>query len=273
MFAFMKSFLGIKGQQVGRDMVDALVAFDPKSATQAQLQVMEQDLDKTGLLLAQLRAELDREIREAQAATANYNRLIAAAEHLENQIAGTADPAQRAQLEQSLGTLVGKLEELRPEVDSEEQDVVEARRLLDETEAAYREKAQALAEARKVLERAGRDMSRAKIDQERNEARARKAAEVAGLRGGQDNKLHTALDAMRRQADEARAKAEAARVKAEILTSHAPGGALGDRNIEAALQAVGTGRASGSASERLAALRVGGRAPAAALPAPGRKPD
>lgn len=255
MFSFMTSFLGAKGKEIGQEVVQALVEMDPEAATQAQLEQMEKDLDQAGLVLQKIRADHDREVREADAATKRYDQMMAAAEHLQKQLDDPATPADRKPgLETSLAKLVAQLEEFAPEVDRERADVVEVQALLDEAHEAYKIKAQALAQAKQKLDRAKRDMQRASMEQERSEEKARRAAEVAGLRQGTGNKLNVALDAMQRRAEEARAKAAASKMKSEAL-SQVASAPEGDPNIAAALKAVeGTAR-PGNLSDRLSALK------------------
>lgn len=255
MFSFMKSFLGAKGQQLGQELVQAIVEIDPEAATQAQLDQMEKDLDETGLVLQKIRVDYDREVREAETAEKRYNQMLAAAEHLQAKIAAT--PAgEQAPLEASLVKLLGQLEEFAPEVDQERRDVTDMQGLLDEAQAAYKTKAEALTKAKQNLDRAKRDMQRASIEQERAEDKARRAAEVAGLRGGgSGNKLNIAVDAMKRRAEDARAKAATARMKSDALTA-AVSPVDGDANIAAALKAVeGAGAGATSLADRLQALK------------------
>lgn len=268
MMQFFRTLLGVKGEKLGQGVVDALVELDPKSASAAQLRVMEQDLDKAGQLLTRLRADFQRERKEAVEARENYGRRLAAAEHLNNQLAGAAAD-KRASLEASLATLLTQLEELQGEVEVEEREADEAETLVAEAEAAYREKAKALTEAKSALTKAERDMERAKIQESREKQRADRAAEVAGLRASGTSKLTVAVDAMSRRAEQARVNAEAARLKAQALTDLAgtskPG--LGDPNIEAALQAVGGAAAPAlPIGDRLA--RLTGKPAQKALPAP-----
>lgn len=268
MMQFFRTLLGVKGERLGQQVVDALVELDPKSASAAQLRVMEEDLDKAGQLLTRLRADFQRERREAVEARENYGRRLAAAEHLSHQLE-SAPADRRPSLESSLSTLLTQLEELKGEVEVEEREADEAEALVAEAEAAYREKAKALTEAKTALTKAERDMQRAKIEEERAAERANRAAEVAGLRAGSGSKLTVAVDAMSRRAEQARVNAEAARMKAQALNDLSsrdkPG--LGDPNIEAALAAVGTGGASSlPLQERLA--RLSGKPPMKALPSP-----
>lgn len=269
MMQFFKTLIGVKGDQLGRQLVDAIVELDTKAATETQLRVMEQDLDKAGQLLSRLRAECDKERREAVEARTHYNRLLAAAEHLNTRLASAGDD-ERLTLESSLNNLLTQLESSRDEAEVEEREAVDAEQLVAEAEAAYREKAKALSEAKATLTKAQRDMERARIQEEREQERSERAAQVAGLRAGGASKLNVAVDAMQRRAEQARMNAEAARLKARALTdlSSRSGTSMGDPNIEAALKAVtGGGSTPGlSPSERLAKLT--GRPPSAALPPP-----
>lgn len=253
MFSFLTSFIGVKGKQLGKDLVEAIVAVDPEAATQAQLEQMEKDLDQAGMVIQKLRTDYEREVREAEAADKRYNQLMAAAEHLQDKIA-TASEAEKLGLETSLGKLVAQLEEFAPQVEQERKDVEDVQALLNEAQAAYKSKAESLAKAKQNLDRAKRDMQRANIQQERAEEKAKRAAEVAGLRGAESSKLTVAVDAMQRRADEARAKAAAAQMKTEALSKVATP-ADGDANVLAALKAVEGNASSGSISERLAALK------------------
>lgn len=256
MFSFMKSFLGVKGKQLGQEIVAALVEIDPESATQAQLDQMEKDLDRAGMVLQKIRSDYEREVREAEAATKRYDQMMAAAEHLQARLeqAGAAD---RAPIEASLATLVGQLEAFAPEVDQEKRDVVEVQALLDEAQAAYKAKAESLSKAKQNLDRAKRDMQRAVIQKDRAEDKARRAAEVAGLHGGGTNRLTVAVDSMHRKAEEARASAEAAAMKAQTMTAIHTDTTGDDPLIAEAMRAAQTGTAGGAnPADRLAALKA-----------------
>lgn len=255
MFGFMKSFVGVKGKQLGREIVEAIVEIDPEGATQAQLEQMEKDLDKAGELLQKIRMDYEREVREADEATKRYDKMMAAAEHLQNKLADpTTGASEKAGIEGSLVKLISQLEEFAPEVEQEKQDVVEVKALLDEAQAAYRAKAETLSKAKQGLDRAKRDMQRASMQQERAEEKAKQAAEVAGLRGDSGNKLSIAVDAMTRKAEEARIKAAAATMKTEALAHVRPGGG-DDPLIADAMRAVESKGSGGNLTDRLAALK------------------
>lgn len=254
MLSFMKSFLGVKGEQIGQDIVRAIVELDPESATQAQLDQMEKDLDQAGAVIQKIRADYDREVREADAATKRNEQMLAAAEILQNKLDAAAESDKLA-LETSLSKLIAQLEEFAPQLEQEKQDVVEVKALLDDAQAAYRAKAEALGQAKAKLERAKRDMQRAVIEEERAAEKAKRAAEVAGLRQSSGSKLTVAVDAMQRRADEARSKAEASKLKAQTLNTVVNPNAEDANIAEALRQAQGGGAPQGSLSDRLAKLK------------------
>lgn len=252
MFAFLKALGTNHGKKMVRDVTDHIIAMDPATASAAQLEVMERDLDNAGREIGKLRVDAQRERREAVDAEANFNRLLAAAENLQNQLNSEADETRKASLNASLGTLVTKLEEAKASVDTECGEADEAEALLAEAEQIYKEKGEALMGAKKALAQAAGDLKRANIQAERAEQMAESRARVAGLRSNEVGGLNGAVDAMKRQADEARGKAEAARMKVKVLVPQNV--ADEDPNIKAALAATGVSAMLGSPSDRLAAL-------------------
>ena len=122
---------------------------------------MEQNLDQLGQQVARARLSYDKEMREANAIQALSTQRMAAADQLQRQAEAETDPAKKAELERSLGTLVTMLEQMAPEVDREKKDVVDAKEFLEMLEKTYAEAGGKLREGRSQLERAQRDMARA----------------------------------------------------------------------------------------------------------------
>ena len=67
MYAFVRNMIGVKSDQAVNSAIEAIVRWDPKSATEAELRTMEQHLDALGRQVAEARMTLDREKREADA--------------------------------------------------------------------------------------------------------------------------------------------------------------------------------------------------------------
>ncbi|BBK43519.1 hypothetical protein STVA_35390 [Allostella vacuolata] len=253
MLIFIRNLLGVKADQAVQAGVEALVRWDPKAATEAELRTMEGHLDQLGMEVARARQAYDREKKEAVAIQELSRQRMAAAEHLERQIETEADAGRKAALERSLGTLVAMLEEMAPEVEREARDAEDAQSFLEMLEKSYAEAGGKLKQARSELERAQRDMSRAEQQRaaaERQSDAARRAAGLASSTSG----LSVALKAMKDSAERDLASAEAAAAKTRLLTPTRP--EKDDDNIAAAMAAA-SGRAAPaqSLSERLAALK------------------
>ncbi|HEX6978693.1 MAG TPA: hypothetical protein VF342_05295 [Alphaproteobacteria bacterium] len=253
MLAFIRNLIGVKTDRAVQSALEALVQWDPTAATEAELRTMEQHLDELGVQVAEARAAHEREQKEADAIAKLAQQRMAAAERLERQLAAETDPARKAELERSLETLVGMLEQMAPEVDREAADATDAREFLEMLENAYAQAGTKLKAARSELSRAHRDMARADQQRAMAERRAEAARQAAGLAGATSG-LSVALKAMQDRAAKDLAAAEAANAKAKLLQPTRP--EKDDPNIAAALAAVSGDRpAPANLTERLAAIR------------------
>jgi chromosome segregation ATPase len=254
MFSFIRNLVGVKTDNAVNSAIETIVRWDPKSATEAELRSMEQQLDQLGLQVAQARAAYEKEKREADAIVALSHQRMAAAEQLNQRLASETDPGSRLALEKSLSTLVVMLEQMAPDIDREKQDETDAETFLRALEDTYQQAGQKLRGARGELQRAQRDMSRAEQQRQVAEQRAEAARQAAGLTGATSG-LSVALKAMQDNAARNLAQAEAANAKAMLLKPTKP--EQDDPNIAAAMAAV-SGRSIPSASlgDRLAQLRI-----------------
>lgn len=254
MLAFIRNLVGVKTDQAVRNAVEALVQWDPKSATEAELRTMEEHLDRLGRQVAEARVAYDREKKEADAIAQLSRQRLAAAEHLQRQIEGEADPARKATLEKSLETLVGLLEQMAPEVEREAQDATDAEEFLRMLEQTYAQAGEKLKSARSELTRAERDMARASQQRSVADQRAEAARQAAGLSSATSG-LGMALKAMQDSAARELAAAETANAKARLLKPTRP--EEDDPDIKAALQAAtGAPPTPTGLSDRLAAIRA-----------------
>lgn len=254
MLAFMRNLVGVKTDQAVRSAVEALVQWDPKSATEAELRTMEEHLDRLGRQVAEARAAYEREKKEADAISQLSRQRLAAAEHLQRQIDQEGDPGRKATLKKSLETLVGLLEQMAPEVDREAADATDAEEFLNMLEQTYQQAGEKLKSARSELGRAEREVARAAQQRTVAEQRAEAARQAAGLSSATSG-LGMALKAMQDTAARELAVAEAANAKARLLKPTRP--EEDDPNIKAALQAAtGALPAPTSLSGRLEAIRA-----------------
>jgi len=254
MLVFMKNLIGVKMDKAAAAGIEALVRWDPKSASEAELRTMEQRLDELGHEVALARQCYDREAREADAIQALSQQRMAAAEQLQRQIDADSDPARKTALEKSLETLVSMLEQMTPEIEREKSEAADAKDYLTMLEQTYAEAGGKLKTARSELERAQRDMGRAAQQREQADRQAEAARRAAGL-ASQTSSLTVALKAMQDAAAKDLASADAQMSKARLLRPTRP--EQDDPNIAAAL-AVADGKpaAPQSLNERLAALKA-----------------
>jgi chromosome segregation ATPase len=254
MLKFVKNMFGVKMDQAVEAGIQALVRWDPKSASEAELRTMEQHLDELGREVALARQSFDREHKEADAIQQLSDQRMAAAEQLQRQSATETDPPRKAALEKSLGTLVTMLEQMAPDVAREKQDAVDAKEFLDMLTSTYAEAGGKLKTARSELERAQRDMGRAAQQRDQAERQAEAARRTAGL-ASTTSSLTVALKAMQDTASKDLASADAAMSKARLLRPTKP--EEDDPNIAAAMAITqGQPAVPQNLDERLAALRI-----------------
>lgn len=256
MISFIRNLLGVKTDQAVQGAMEALVRWDPKSATEAELRTMEQHLDDLGRQVAEARAAFNREQKEADEIQALSAQRMAAAEQLQRQTDAEADPARKASLEKSLETIVAMLEQMAPDIEREVRDAKEAKEFLELLEKSYSDAGAKLKAARSELSRAERDMHRAEQQKDFAERQAEAARRAAGLSSSTSG-LNVALKAMQDAAAKNMAEAEAANSKAKLLRPTEP--EKEDPNIAAAMAAAsGKAPAPQSLSDRLAALKAKG---------------
>ncbi len=229
----------------------AVVAFDPETASEAQISLMEEELDKLGKRVGKAEMDVKKDHDETQALLTQYDRYLAAAERIEGQLEG-AEEGQRSKLEESLEKLVSELERLNPEIERERREDQEAEAFATELRQAYDVAAEKLKKAQVQLKQAQRRMEQARMKKERALERAEGVRQAAGLSSSMGG-LDTALNAMDKETEKAETTSRAAELKI---------GAFGqteitdDPNIAEALEAADKPALPASSTrDRLSALR------------------
>ena len=253
MITFIRNLVSVKADRAVNNAVEAIVRWDPKSATEAELRTMEQHLDDLGRQVAQARIAFDKEKREADAIMTLSQQRMAAAEQIQQRIEAEQDTGRKSELERSLGTIVTMLEGMASDVEREKQDAVDAGDFLRSLESTYQQAGQKLKSARDDLNRAQRDMGRAEQQRDMAQQRAEAARQAAGLSTATSG-LSVALKAMQDNATRNLADAEAANSKAKLLAPTRP--EQDDPNIASAMaQVQGKQPTPINLNDRLAALR------------------
>ena len=122
----MYAFISQHGRRKGptsavNGAMEAIVRWDPQSATEAELRTMEQHLDELGQQVAKARQGYDKEQREADAIQTLSKQRMAAAEQIQHQMDTAGDATQKTALEKSLTTLITMLEGMSADVEREKQ--------------------------------------------------------------------------------------------------------------------------------------------------------
>ena len=233
MLQFMRNLVGVKADKAVQAGVEALVRWDPQSASEAELRTMEQHLDELGQQVARARLSYDKETREADAIQAFRRSAWPPRINCKARLRQKPIRRRRQSLERSLTTLVTMLEQMAPEVDREKKDVVDAKEFLEMLEKTYADAGGKLREGRSQLERAQRDMARAGQQRQMAEQQADAARQAAGL-STTTSSLNVALKTMQDAAARDLANAEAANMKAKLLKPTQP--EQDDANIARAMQ-------------------------------------
>lgn len=249
-FNFMKSFTKTKTRDAGKSIVQTIASWDPEAASAAEIEMMEERLDKLTQQVAEARSSYQKEQKEADEINSLYDQRMKAAELLSGKLSEA--PENAAEIEKALDLLITEMEAMKPEIEQEMIEAVEAKEFMSELEEVAKAAAGKLKTARKTLDQAKRGMERAKIKQERAKDRAEQSAALAGLRNDSDN-IGSALSAMQRETEKANAKADALTTKAKLLAPSAE--EKGNSLIAQALSEVKGEAKPTNIADRLAALK------------------
>ena len=249
---FLKHYGVNKAGEVLEDFTAAVVAFDPETASKAQIAMMQAELQKLGRRLAEAEAEVRREHQETAALRKIYQDYLQAAQVLETSLIESEGHQNHAEIEGSLARTITKLEQLKPEIEREEQEDREVEAWRSELRHSFDALGRKLQQAQSELTSARRQMDMARLQKERAEEQDRQAREASGI-SGSISALSVALDSMNQQTAKLRAEAETLQLKAGLFQTEQ---LESDPHIAAALQtARGTqGTSARSLSDRLAAL-------------------
>lgn len=249
---FLKNFGATKASTMLEDFAGAVVAFDPETASRTQIAMMEDELDRLGLRLAEAEEEARREREETAEIEHKYEKYLKAAGVLETQLADEQDPDEVGRLEASLSRIVSRLEELKSEIEREQREDQEVTVWCNELRDAFETLAQKLRTAHHDLRSAQRQMETAKLQRDRAQEANRRAKEAAGMVNSM-NAMSVALDKMNEETARARAEADTLNLKANLFRTDQLDD---DPHIARALARADTGTAGGgSLSDRLNALR------------------
>ena len=249
-FKFMAAFSKEKMDQAADALTAAVVKFDPETATDAAIALMDEQVDQLSLELAKANQALVKERDEADSAKENFNKKISAAQALQSKI-DEASGAKAKSLQGSLDSLLEDIDTTRADVELEIQEAEDAQAVVDAIQETLNLAVSKLKTARSDHKRAQSELKRAEMAEKRAEATADRNARLAGVAKGSDG-MSVALDALRDAASDANAKAEAMENKAKLLK---PFDSSEDANIAAVMAELDGEDTSATSSEKVASLK------------------
>lgn len=248
---FFKHFVKSQVTNFQRGLMDILVGFDPETAGEAEIAQLDEALTKFTQQMVEAKKSWETEQHEADTIQANYNQRLAAADRLQAMIDEESDPTKRQNIEKTLENLLGELEKMKEDVDRETAEAGDAKEYFDELSSAVKSAAERLKSAKANIENAKRKMATAEVRLERAREQEERTKILAGIK--QDSsQIGSALDAMKRRADQMDQQAESSKIKTDLLKSPS---ATDDPILKQALSDVSDQPAKMSSQERLAALK------------------
>lgn len=213
MTAFIGGFGKKKLEQTAQTINDGLASWDPETASEVEIEMMIGKLEGITGQLAEAKVDYAREKKEADAALVEFEKQMKIAERIQEALEEEPDNAEYAE---ALNDVLSTLEELKPELEREQQEAAEAEEIYRELEQIAEMYAEKLKTARATLEAGKRDMKKAQLREQRSLEREDRTKELAGLKNGTDE-LGSALKAFQRNADKANTAAEASEIRADLL--------------------------------------------------------
>lgn len=252
MLGFFKHF-GIKTvEKTGKGLMDVLVSFDPETATEAEISKLDEYLTTITKKMVEAKVDFEKEQKEYEIISANYNKLVVAAGNLQVML-DQATEENKGKIENSLNTLLDELEAMKPEVVREKAEAEEAKVYFNELQEAVKAAATKFKSARSDLNKAKKQMEVAGVRMERAKEKEERVKVLNGLKTD-TNKIGSALSAMQRKADEMNQKAEVATTKQSLLET--PEAKNTDDLVAEALRMSAPAPTTVSTSDRLKNLSI-----------------
>lgn len=204
--------------KAGNAAKTAVVRADLDSAGKAELMTMEDEWKNVGAEVEKQRRVVAKETREYEEKKAIYDGLKGEAEYLMGKLEQEdLSDDDKAEIQVEIDQRIVKLQEMKPDLLREKQDVVDAQNDLEEILEIWEERGAALREAKGEITRAKADLERAEREKTRAKEREERSMRLAGLREGKVDGVRLATSVMREEADKARAEAAVATAAAEQM--------------------------------------------------------
>lgn len=249
-FKFFSKMAKQSVKQAGASLTQAIVSFDPESASEAQIEIMNDKFKELALKVAKARQDYEKEKNEADDARESFDKKKRTALILQEDIK-TLEGEEKQKTEEAFERIVEDLEEFKPEMEREIKEADDAKAWLDDLEKDLKAFSNKLKQARKKIEQAAKTMERAQRTKEKALDRAKQAEERAGI-SNTINAFDDVLGVMEKNAKKAELEAVAANKRSDLL--HTPKLEENDVIAQAMKRAEGKNTTEKSLSDRFNSL-------------------
>ncbi len=194
---------------LGDTVAQALASFDPETATQVDRDNLVAKLREVALKLAEARRKYEAEKKEAD----DLANLIAQDEKAAGILISKFEAGQVD--EATLTEFANNLEDMKARLPAEQQDVADAKELVDTLQSILDTIEKKLADFDANAKKALRAIEQAKADKERQDLRLQSQQEMNALKSGLGSSS-TALGALAKKAEKLRVQADATAIEADI---------------------------------------------------------
>jgi hypothetical protein len=247
--------------RLGDTITQAIVSFDPATASQVQIDQMGAHCQELGGRVAEAEVADEKAHKVVLGLQATLSKTKEAAKIIGDRLKALPEGNPSAeQLNTQLNTLMDQIEAIAgPEMDGStagtlfeaNQDFVQAEADWHEWQTVHAGAVESWTTARKRLEQAAHDMEHAQVAEAREHEKQAQAERDAGLKTGMDTQ-NIALDAMTRAAEQAQARARAATITTQAIKA-STGQSAGSAD-DIVKQTLATAAPKTSALDRLARL-------------------
>ena len=217
MFSFLKHFGIKKAEQAQLSIVDFLTQLDPETASEADINRLDEILTDLTSKMVVAKNDYNREQNEYVAINNHYEKIVASIKSLQNKLETISDETERSTILGHIDTLVTELESLQPKVLQEKTEAEEAKVYFEELQEAVKSAAEKLKTARSDLKNAARQMELAKTRNERVKEKEERAKILAGIKND-TSKISSALSAMQRKTDQLNLDTEVSSEKFKLVS-------------------------------------------------------
>jgi len=248
-FSLLGRLFGAQVEHAGDNLVGALVAFDPETATEVDRDALAEKIQGVARKFAEAKQDYDKEQHDVVVKQAQIDEYLATLDVMVGQL-------ERQEISQAaFDDFFAGIEESQAQLAQEVEEATEAKAVKDELDEILKILTQQLHDFDQVTTTALRDVKLAESQVEKEKIKAEHQAELSNLKSGLGADS-TAVRKLQEIAKKAKIEAEAAKTVREITAKPQTQAEKMEAMMAQAKQASAPVTSTMSAAERVAALKA-----------------